>query len=332
MNYKRIYEEFIKYCKNTSPKERLYNRDKNDFRIIAKMKIYIENHHIIPRSLGGSDNKDNLVKLLPEEHLFAHKIRYKAYNKRNDMLAVRYMINGFENASDGNRKQDSYCSRTSKSIRNSYFFMRQHSYNFRKEHGWQTIEGKKRISEARKGTFPMKDVITGKIVGSFSKEHSKYISGEWVHHYRGMVAVESLITNEKMYIESIEYQNNKELYKLRMADRSGENNSRAYNISNKNMLDDYIDFCQKEGFIMKYGFFSEITKLDNSYVKSPGMTNFRMKKFYEEYGMTIEEKAIELTKLPYLNSKGYNNEIKEKYFNGKSGAKIYLYEKYGVSK
>lgn len=33
---------------------------------------YFELHHIVPRSLGGSDNKDNLVKLTAREHFICH--------------------------------------------------------------------------------------------------------------------------------------------------------------------------------------------------------------------------------------------------------------------
>lgn len=41
--------------------------------IIEKRKVviptgYVEEHHIIPRSLGGSDDKSNLVKLTAKEH------------------------------------------------------------------------------------------------------------------------------------------------------------------------------------------------------------------------------------------------------------------------
>ena len=32
----------------------------------------LENHHIIPRSMGGSDEKENLVKLTPKEHYICH--------------------------------------------------------------------------------------------------------------------------------------------------------------------------------------------------------------------------------------------------------------------
>jgi hypothetical protein len=39
--------------------------------------IYYEKHHIIPRSLGGSDDDDNLVYLLPREHYVAHHLLTK---------------------------------------------------------------------------------------------------------------------------------------------------------------------------------------------------------------------------------------------------------------
>lgn len=35
---------------------------------------YTESHHIVPRCLGGSNKKTNLVNLLPEEHVFAHRL------------------------------------------------------------------------------------------------------------------------------------------------------------------------------------------------------------------------------------------------------------------
>lgn len=47
----------------------------------AKQRIsldgYKENHHIIPRSLGGSDSKDNLVSLTAREHFICHLLLTK---------------------------------------------------------------------------------------------------------------------------------------------------------------------------------------------------------------------------------------------------------------
>lgn len=40
---------------------------------------YCETHHIIPRSIGGTDAIDNLIKLTPREHFIAHLLLTKMY-------------------------------------------------------------------------------------------------------------------------------------------------------------------------------------------------------------------------------------------------------------
>jgi ribosomal protein S20 len=47
-------------------------------RIIPKSN-YTEIHHIIPRSLGGTDNKSNLITLTAKEHFFAHLLLSKMF-------------------------------------------------------------------------------------------------------------------------------------------------------------------------------------------------------------------------------------------------------------
>lgn len=56
MDYQRIYGEFI-----ASRRERQYKADE-----------YTECHHIVPRCLGGGDEADNLIRLVPDDHFFAH--------------------------------------------------------------------------------------------------------------------------------------------------------------------------------------------------------------------------------------------------------------------
>lgn len=38
---------------------------------------YVERHHTIPRCLGGTDNKENIVELTAEEHYVAHQLLVK---------------------------------------------------------------------------------------------------------------------------------------------------------------------------------------------------------------------------------------------------------------
>jgi hypothetical protein len=65
MDYKRIYEAFIKD------------------RRIRELALtgYVERHHIIPRCMGGGDGSDNLIRLTPEDHIFAHLLLAKIYGR-----------------------------------------------------------------------------------------------------------------------------------------------------------------------------------------------------------------------------------------------------------
>jgi hypothetical protein len=64
---------------------------------ILPAETYAENHHIIPRSLGGTDSKDNLIRLLPREHFIAHLLLARIHCGSNGMKmahALRRMISG----------------------------------------------------------------------------------------------------------------------------------------------------------------------------------------------------------------------------------------------
>ena len=60
---------------------------------------YVENHHIIPKCLGGSNDTSNLVKLTAREHLIAHLLLCRSYyfnkhpQKNKARLAYQMMRN-----------------------------------------------------------------------------------------------------------------------------------------------------------------------------------------------------------------------------------------------
>lgn len=59
--------------------------------------VYAEHHHILPRSLGGSDDKTNLVKLTAKEHFIAHLLLARIHSGQNGMKmvhALRRMLTG----------------------------------------------------------------------------------------------------------------------------------------------------------------------------------------------------------------------------------------------
>ena len=53
--------------------------------------IYYEKHHIVPKWLGGTDIKDNLILLTAKEHFIAHLLLWKYYRDRSSALAFHKM-------------------------------------------------------------------------------------------------------------------------------------------------------------------------------------------------------------------------------------------------
>lgn len=54
--------------------------------------VYCEKHHVIPRSWGGSNNKDNIAVLTGREHFIAHKLLAKAYPSDRKMKLAAYQM------------------------------------------------------------------------------------------------------------------------------------------------------------------------------------------------------------------------------------------------
>lgn len=73
MNYLKIYNQIIEKRKYKIPEG------------------YIEKHHIIPRSLGGTNRISNLVRLTAREHFICHLLLVKIYEK--ELYAWKKMIN-----------------------------------------------------------------------------------------------------------------------------------------------------------------------------------------------------------------------------------------------
>jgi hypothetical protein len=77
MDYQRIYNQLVKRAQN---------------RILEGYK---EKHHIIPKCLGGSNNKENLVELTAREHFLCHILLCEIYPKESKLkYALWCMANG----------------------------------------------------------------------------------------------------------------------------------------------------------------------------------------------------------------------------------------------
>jgi hypothetical protein len=73
MNYQKIYNQIIE-------------RAKSNIR-----EGYLERHHIVPKSLGGTDDGSNLVLLTAREHYLCHWLLAKQTNDKRMWLAFSMM-------------------------------------------------------------------------------------------------------------------------------------------------------------------------------------------------------------------------------------------------
>jgi hypothetical protein len=71
---------------------------------------YVERHHILPRSMGGTNDESNLVYLTLREHFIAHRILWRAY--RTAELAKAFFLMG--------GKQDNHTSRDFETARTEW--------------------------------------------------------------------------------------------------------------------------------------------------------------------------------------------------------------------
>lgn len=71
MNYQKIHDSIIENARNRKlPKE-----------------VYTERHHVLPKSMGGTDDKSNLVVLTGREHFIIHWLLWKIHKNQSVGLA-----------------------------------------------------------------------------------------------------------------------------------------------------------------------------------------------------------------------------------------------------
>jgi hypothetical protein len=150
MNYLKFYNNLINFAK-------------------ARKTIkgqYYERHHIVPKCLGGSNEKTNIVKLTAREHYVAHQLLAKIYPDHLGLIFAAYSL-----SHDGNGQRISnrvyewiklkYISKLSEYLKENHPMKGKH----------HSIEAKEKMSKAKKGK-PMSDDTKKKLkVYSLSDEN-----------------------------------------------------------------------------------------------------------------------------------------------------------------
>lgn len=76
MNYARIYAEFISDRLTKQPVK----------------PAYFERHHILPRSMGGDNSSENIIRLTAEDHIFAHLFLARWHDSKSMWAAVKFIF------------------------------------------------------------------------------------------------------------------------------------------------------------------------------------------------------------------------------------------------
>jgi len=93
MNYQKIYNQIVDRAK-----QQFVTGDRK-----RKNGHYYESHHIIPRCLGGTDDKENLVLLTAREHFICHWLLIRIYPTNKKLVSAFWNMCNGRQSSNQNR-------------------------------------------------------------------------------------------------------------------------------------------------------------------------------------------------------------------------------------
>lgn len=142
MNYKKHYDLLIERAKT------------------RQLIDYVEKHHIIPRCLGGSNDKSNLVELTPEEHYLAHQLLIKIYPGNDKLVYAAANMTVGSKHTKRNNKRYGWLKRKYQIVCKKRIGVKNSSYGRSWYHNTNTLEN---------GKFLPNDVPVGWIKGRIKK-------------------------------------------------------------------------------------------------------------------------------------------------------------------
>ena len=115
---------------------------------------YHERHHIVPRCIGGTDEKENLVDLYAREHFIAHKLLAKENPHNQSLQCAWWMMSNIGRENGGNRRctseeyEEARIAFSNSQKGENNFMYGKTGYNYGKH---LSDETKKKLSESHKG-------------------------------------------------------------------------------------------------------------------------------------------------------------------------------------
>ena len=160
MDYNKVYKQLISKAQT---EDRFRNSD-----------TYYERHHILPKCLGGSNTKSNLVLLTAKEHYLAHYLLHREYPADKKLLHA-FMLMCFCEGKDQFRHKVS--SRTYEYARKAYADSRKGTL--------LSDETKYKISQSQKGKIlseqhkaAIGDSLKGRVPWNKNKQRPPFTE-EW---------------------------------------------------------------------------------------------------------------------------------------------------------
>ena len=138
---------------------------------------YTESHHIIPKSLGGSNNTSNIIKLTAREHFICHWLLTK-FTMNSDKQKMSYALWMMINLENSNQLRYKVTSKIYESIKKKLAVV------FSEQHAGKklTEEHKQKISQTRKRLIDAGDLKVNenkdKYKGISEKRKGKKLSEE----------------------------------------------------------------------------------------------------------------------------------------------------------
>ncbi len=138
---------------------------------------YSEVHHIIPRCLGGKDNKSNLITLSTKEHYIAHLLLVKIFETRSNKNMYFKLLWAVNMMTQGNSERKELKSRLYANSKGLYKHSEETKEKMRTAHLGRVLskETRDKISNTRKERLKSGDIkpLKGKGNGMYGKKLSQ---------------------------------------------------------------------------------------------------------------------------------------------------------------